>query len=114
MKKKISVQEVSGKTIEEIVFSFSSESFLIAFNDSTFVALGYVRGFHRGEDGIADIELDISDFYEEDLIRTLVDSPEELVSIRKGIHDRLTALTEAAEHKTYQRLKAKYENSPGI
>ena len=111
MKKKVLFNEIAGKTVEGFAFSFSNKELLIAFKDNTFIAVGYTEGFHSGDDGIADIELDLSDFYEEDLIGTLVDSPEELANIREGIRDRDKTLKAIAERATYERLKIKYENS---
>jgi hypothetical protein len=114
MRQEVKLTDAIGKTLEGAAFSTCSRTgqAVLTFSDGTFTTLGVSRGYEAGDEEIAEEELSLFNFGDDDLIEVGVVTAEELQALRAArdaeSSARLQAVREARDRQEFERLKLKF------
>ena len=108
MKRQISVAEASDKVVQGI-HCFTNGQTLIVFKDDTFCVFGVESGDYQGDaDYVHDQKLDYRKMHDSQLIKIGIATQEEIVIIRREIHEEIVRQFEEKEMATFKYLSKKY------
>jgi hypothetical protein len=110
MRKELSLDEAKGKTIEDFLFSFSSEQMIITLSEGSFICFGE-RGYDPGSEEVTYEKLKLFDFGDYLLVKGGIISKDELDTITKKRDDELKAHQEKDERRLFEMLREKFKNT---
>ena len=110
MKKKVTLIDAVGKTLDGFEFSTTCGQAVLTFTDGTFVTLGIEKAYDRYDDGIEETDLELDDFGDDKLVGLGVITQLELDERREQKRKKLADAQEKREREQYERLKHKFES----
>jgi len=108
MKKRTSLEEIPGKTVETAGHLYKIDGLVITFDDGTFISLGVVAGYDAGYYSIEEMDINPLDAPDE-LVALNVCTEQEVKDLLARREQETQRVRESLQRQEYDRLRSIYE-----